>query len=184
MSEREAEIDRYRAVYADDPEYRMKGVREGLVKDLIERYVIAAKYTSMLDVGCGRGEVVDWMRAKGVNCWGIDPAAPRHDYVVAQPATDIPFADDKFEVVTMFDVIEHLPVGDDMEACAELARVAQRRIILNASNRSAMHPVHGELHINRRPYDEWDRLFREWYKGSAVSLVSRHWKGFSWVIDL
>jgi SAM-dependent methyltransferase len=45
---------------------------------------------------------------------------PRVRFVVAD-ATDLPFADESFDVVTFFDVLEHIP--DDARAAAEALRV-------------------------------------------------------------
>ena len=41
-----------------------------------------------------------------------------------------------------------------------------------------------ELHINRRPYDEWDALFRHWFSGTVTRLKNRVYVSEGWRIDL
>ena len=81
--------------------------------------------------------------------------------VVQALAHALPFEDDAFDTVTMFDVMEHLLSEDTAAVCVELARVARRRVLLTVHNGS--HRYRGtELHINRRPdYATWtDELGR------------------------
>ena len=46
--------------------------------------------------------------------------------VTLAPAWDTPFPDKSFDVVTMWDVIEHINAGDDERACREIARLCRR----------------------------------------------------------
>jgi ubiquinone/menaquinone biosynthesis C-methylase UbiE len=85
----------------------------------------------------------------------------------------LPFADGSFDVVTMFDVIEHLIPGDDEAACRELRRVARKHVMISANNMPSIRLLGVDLHINKRPYDEWDRLFREWFAPATVTQLPR-----------
>jgi len=127
---------------------------------------------TLLDVGCGRGEVVNhWDARSGCEAYGIDPVSIGDQLNIRQGlAHELPFPDDFFDYVTMFDVIEHLLPGDDKAACMELARVAREGILLTAADFS--HVVRGvELHINRRRYQEWHRLFGWWFLGYRVEWL-------------
>jgi hypothetical protein len=90
----------------------------------------------------------------------------------------------------MLDVIEHLIPGDDERACRELGRVARRHIIVTANNRPSMRHIGEDLHINKRPHEEWDRLFRGWFAPAEVTWLKkmRHDQGTNasaaWRIDL
>lgn len=165
-----AEVAKYTACY-ELPKYRMKDDRArqalGALSDLPWR-------GSYLDVSCGRGEALAHARAIGfAEVQGTEVVekllGPSVRYALAW---DLPFPDKSFEVVSLFDVIEHLLPGDDERTCRELARVAGRAILLTASNRESSH--NGvELHVNRRPYEEWDGLFRQWFEGAEVTWLHK-----------
>jgi SAM-dependent methyltransferase len=88
---------------------------------------------SALDVGCGTGQTALRLarRPEIGSVVGLDPSAEalaharrRHDLpLVRGSALDLPFEDSSFDVVTCFDVLQHLPPGGDRRAAAELRRV-------------------------------------------------------------
>lgn len=181
--DRESEVAKYRACY-QDPNYRMGRPRmldaQGDVAGLPRR-------GSYLDVGCGRGEMLAFAEREGFSpvrgVEALDELADGERIVVGRGHA-LPFPDKAFDVVTLFDVIEHLVPGDDEATCKELARVARHHIVLTANNRPSTH--YGvELHINRRPYQEWDGLFRQWFPGT-VSWLRKNSPSISetWRIDL
>ncbi len=147
---------------------------------------------SYLDVGCGRGEMLGHAMVLGFNpVMGAEvvPSLVDGVRVLWGEVHDLPFADAMFDVVTMFDVIEHLLPGDDELACRELARVAKRHILITANNKTSQLAIGEELHINRRPYEEWDELFRGWFGSGAARLRStdqrrRHDFSPTWRVDL
>ncbi len=85
----------------------------------------------ILDAGCGGGLLLDELRRHGaVRAVDSDPgavaAAARRgvaESVDVAPVDALPFADASFDLVTSFDVLEHLP--DDRAALVELRRVAR-----------------------------------------------------------
>ncbi len=86
-----------------------------------------------LDVGCGTGQTAVRLarRPEIAGVVGLDPspealahARQRHDFpLVLGSALDLPFDDAAFDVVTCFDVLQHLPERADRRAAAELRRV-------------------------------------------------------------
>lgn len=143
---------------------------------------------SYLDVSCGRGEMLTHAERMGfgpVQGTEIVPGLIDGRRVIRAEVHALPFADRSFDVVTMFDVIEHLIPGDDEMACRELERVARKHIVLSANNLPSRGLGGVELHINRRHYDEWDALFRSWFSGK-VTWSSKGRKHFSetWLVDL
>jgi ubiquinone/menaquinone biosynthesis C-methylase UbiE len=145
-----------------------------------------------LDVGCGRGEMLGHAAVLGFNpVMGVEvvPALVDGRRVLHGEVHDLPFPDSMFDTVTMFDVIEHLLPGDDELACRELARVARRHVLVTANNKSSQLAVGEELHINRRSYDQWGELFREWFGPGVTRLCStggfkRHDYSPTWRVDL
>lgn len=143
---------------------------------------------SYLDVACGRGEMLRHAEALGfspVQGTEIVPALIDGSRVIYGEVHALPFPDKSFDVVTMLDVIEHLIPGDDEKACRELARVARRHILLTANNRESKKAIGEELHINRRPYEEWDSLFRSWFPGRVRWIKEpRNYISETWRVDL
>lgn len=182
---REAERDKYVKAY-QAPNYHMGGTR---MAHAMEDIRALDPGQSFLDVSCGRGEMLDFADSLGyedVIGTEIVPELIAGDVRVQLGYVhDLPFADERFDVVTMLDVIEHLIPGDDERACSELLRVARRHIILTANNKPSRSLLGEELHINRRPYEEWHELFQRWFSGCKVTWIKRgRTVSETWRIDL
>ena len=88
----------------------------------------------VLDAGCGTGLNLEWLRryAPPENIFGLDYSADAIDFckernlknLVQGSATDLPFADESFDLITSFDVLVQL-FGDsgDAQAINEMFRV-------------------------------------------------------------
>lgn len=142
---------------------------------------------SYLDVSCGCAEMLDYAEALGYETVAgteIVPGLLEDPRVQYAEVHALPFGDDAFQVVSMFDVIEHLLPGDDELACLELERVASEHILLTANNRSSMNHAGDNLHINIRSYEEWHALFTEWFGGNVTRLGNRNYVSAAWRVDL
>lgn len=184
LEERRAiEHQKYVRAYTES-EYAMGGRR---MADTL-RDLGAIPRGSLLDVGCGRGEILDQAAAMGfapVRGVEVVPALIDGARVVRGEVHALPFEDDSFDVATMFDVIEHLIPGDDELACRELGRVARKHILVTANNETSQRATGEELHINRRAYDEWDSLFRAWFPGTVTRIPGeREHPSQAWRVDL
>ena len=183
---REAERAKYELAYVH-PNYRMREGRQDASKADLRG--VAAHGYYYLDVSCGRGEMLDYAESLDFACVQGTEIVPAlidpYKGVCRAYAHDLPFCDGSFHVVSMFDVIEHLIPGDDEAACRELRRVASKHILITASNKASVHNGH-DLHINKRPYDEWERLFKQWFQPFAHITRMPPRKGASehWRIDL
>ncbi len=109
----------------------------------------------LLDVGCGRGEILRHCMRMGVEAYGVDYAdaatAMSRDVILAEQeqtavpagvyrsdAKKLPFPTGYFDRVLMFDVVEHLHPWELHEAMLEVRRVLKddgRFIIHTAPNR-------------------------------------------------
>lgn len=93
---------------------------------------------STLDVGCGRGSLVEALLANGVDALGVDVSgvAFRNSPLVESgrlqvgSALSLPFADNRFENVTAINLLENIDLVDVPQVLAELRRVATRYLLL------------------------------------------------------
>lgn len=113
---------------------------------------------SVLDIGSGRGAflwpLVHTFPALPVTCVDVldyriaDIMAACNggiEQVVAQQANvlDLPFATDAFDLVTMLEVLEHIP--DTVKALSEICRVARRFLLLSVPSKEDDNPEHIHL---------------------------------------
>ena len=105
---------------------------------------------SVLDVGCGRGELLDLLGDfHAVGC-DISPRASGDRQVVQAFAESLPFADNSFDTVVCTHVLEH--VRDLPAAMSELRRVASSRIIVVVP-RERPYRFGFNLHVTFFPYE-------------------------------
>lgn len=179
--EQQAEIDKYEHVYRTYPDYRMGGSRK---KQAEADLALTNARLSYLDVGCGRGEMLAY--AKDVLGFDIVHGTETVRQLYNQPnceyalATDLPFKDNEYDVVSCLDVLEHLLPADTERALTELSRVARHSLLLTANNKPSK-SLGYELHINKRPYAEWDQLIRDTCGGhvqwlnAGIDTISETW---------
>ncbi|MBO0722317.1 MAG: class I SAM-dependent methyltransferase, partial [Blastocatellia bacterium] len=90
----------------------------------------------ILDAGCGTGGNLEWLARYAGNgrVVGIDLISTaiefcrkrNHEHLVQASATDLPFADESFDLITSFDVLAHIQGrGADERAAREMFRVVK-----------------------------------------------------------
>jgi len=106
--------------------------------------VISIKPIKVLEIGVGNGFVTRYLREKGVNVTTLDIV---HDLKpnVAGSVLEIPFADETFDVVSCYEVLEHLPYSDFREALGEIQRVSQRCVILSLPDVTTSYRIYLKL---------------------------------------
>jgi len=91
-----------------------------------------------LEVGCGEGVIAEklWRRWGEVVALDLPDAGLRDDWRTRQgprylhaSAHQLPFADNRFDVVVAAEVLEHLP--DPVGGLHEMARVGRRHLVLS-----------------------------------------------------
>lgn len=135
---------------------------------------LVQRHTRVLDVGCGHNEFVKaWRKLKqpepttrelveqllGHKCCGVDFACRSADLMA--PATALPFTDGQFDLVTAFDVLEHLPEHEVLPALREMARVSRWYCFSIATAPSRILWQGQNLHPTVRPLDWWHDRIRE-----------------------
>lgn len=164
-NQRLQEMAKYVHAYKHEP-YKMGDQRKASAQGLL---MAAPGRDSYLDIGCGRGEMLEYANELGfahIEGTEVVPALIARDRVRFAMAHHLPYDDGEFEIVSCLDVLEHLVAEDTEAVLREIDRVASRQIILTANNRPSK-SLGVELHVNKRPYDEWDTLIRENMTGSV-----------------
>ncbi len=109
------------------------GMRE-ITASLLDSLLVEKRDRVILDAGCGTGGNLEWLRRYAGNgrIIGLDFVGTAlgfcrqagHRYLVQASATDLPFADESFDLVTSFDVLVQIPgAGADEQAIREMYRV-------------------------------------------------------------
>ena len=140
---------------------------------------------TLFDVGCGRGEMIEYANIIGFHAEGCETVPE----LIGGPvqyglAHELPADTNGFDIVTMFDVMEHLTEDDCFAAIEEITRVARKHILLSISNRPSI--VNGiDIHITKKPYSEWDAILRDmmpgtvrWYTNTSCQICDM------WRIDI
>jgi len=99
---------------------------------LLEKYIVGKK---ILDIGCGLGFYTDYLSKQGHDSWGVDfvtdfinqAKKSRQGNFVLGKAEQLPFEDNSFDTVILFDILEH---GDDKVFLSEAKRVSRKRVLL------------------------------------------------------
>jgi 2-polyprenyl-3-methyl-5-hydroxy-6-metoxy-1,4-benzoquinol methylase len=99
--------------YVAQFEYRKSQLGAERYQYLIERLGLDPKAARVLDVGCGSGTVLAALQDRGVTCRGLDvnPGAIafcRSKGLDVAPGDLADEPDSAYDVITMFDVVEHL----------------------------------------------------------------------------
>lgn len=113
----------------------------------------------VLDVGCGHNEFAKSLREMGVDAKGADPACPGADvvYPLNRKLGWVVYKDTtiRADVVTSFDVLEHLPPSEIGEALEALKLLAPR-FVLSIDYRPSINMLDGaNLHETVQPESWW-----------------------------
>lgn len=128
-----------------------------------------------LDIGCAKGYLVQELLENGINAYGIDNS----EYAIKNAlslvrkkiqkgsVSKIPFEYEKFDVVSLFDVIEHIHPKDTEKAINEIHRVLKPNgvLILTTVNPCYIGPwITDFTHINVRPQKYWKIVLEKKFK--------------------
>ncbi|MBL4698340.1 MAG: class I SAM-dependent methyltransferase [Phycisphaerales bacterium] len=128
-----------------------------------------------LDVGCGVGFVVELLNtypyrfeAHGtdVSPTAVEQASKRNsqDRIKLSDGSALPYDDASFDLVTCFDVLEHIDEHEVEQFCNELRRVARPGATIMCSvalrEASAIDLFGDNVHRTVRPFDWWAQYLR------------------------
>jgi SAM-dependent methyltransferase len=119
----------YPRMYRVEKEHWWFAARLGIFLHYLDRRVHATPQTRVLDVGCGTGAVLEEF-SRRYQAFGIDPSEQAIEFCRQRGLTNVwagllnDFQHDKpYDLITMFDVVEHVP--DDIG----LLKEARRRLV-------------------------------------------------------
>lgn len=138
--------------------------RQNIIRMFITQY--REHYNTVLDIGCGSGHFLWGIKDISTNRFGID----EHDYntawhtVIQGDARNLPFEDARMDLVTMLDVLEHIPESD--KALREIYRVIKPDGLCVLTV-----PAFQFLYS---PYDKNNNHVKRYCKGDLCSKLERN----------
>jgi SAM-dependent methyltransferase len=142
-------------------------VRRKWIFDRINKYIRPP--AGVLEVGCGTGNISNFLTQKGYQVIGcefhaeaIHTAWPGFK-IVQGDANNLPFEDNRFDIVGLFDVIEHF--HDDIPPVKEAVRVVRDGgiVALTVPAREELWSYIDEVSLHKRRYtkETVKKIFRE-----------------------
>jgi ubiquinone/menaquinone biosynthesis C-methylase UbiE len=167
-------------------------VNDDLWADHISRYAFAARFataTRALDLGCGTGYGAREIALRARHVVGIDVAndavkyahenfgAPNTTFVQAS-ATTLPFASASFDLITAFEVIEHLSDWKSLLAEARRVLAPAGVVIISTPNKlyyaeSRMLDGPNPYHEHEFEYEEFRTALEEFFPHVAMLVQNR-----------
>ena len=139
----------------------------------------------ILDIGCNYG---NFLLNCSPNAVGIDlrnePLRQCSNLVIQASGIDLPFKDSYFEVVFLWDVIEHVPIGKEVELLKEINRVLTTNgvLMLSTPSNNLLSILFDPAYFLRRHRHYSENEVRTMLKQSSFQLVSMTTKGDMWDI--
>jgi SAM-dependent methyltransferase len=165
-------------------------VNPDLWAEHFSRYVFAARFASakqVLDIGCGAGYGTAELAKHASATVGIDVAVDALNYARSHypnvrfeqaPASALPFADQSFDLITAFEVIEHL--NDWRQLLAEARRVMRHNgtFFVSTPNKSYYAESRSQdgpnpFHVHEFEYNEFTTALREFFP--SVTIYLQNW---------
>lgn len=127
---------------------------------IADRIVADIHPMRVMDAGCAIGLLVEALRGRGVEAWGVDISAHAiervHDPVRAfcrAGSIAEPF-DGRYDLITCIEVVEHMPPTDAERAVANLCAHADD-VLFSSSPIDHREPTH----VNVHPPEHWAEMF-------------------------
>lgn len=180
----DAEREKYIRVYDAVATYGHTNHAQGIYWYLEER--LDSYRNAMFvaaDIGCGYCEFLQWLRSKSEDfyLYGVDIAVPiDNDFFavnditfVRDAAWNLIFANKSVDLLTAFDVLEHIPAAMLKTTLAEFDRVCKGEMIFSIGHRSSK-KIGIELHQTIQAAPWWHDLLETHFPGRVQIAISRH----------
>jgi len=135
---------------------------------------------AMIEIGCGNGSVLQFLKSKGINIEGGDLFLEALQFcrkrtgvpLYQLDALNTPFADGQYDVVGLFDVIEH--IDDDKALLKEMYRICKPggRIILTVPANKWLWSYFDVISCHKRRYRKKELYQKLRRAGFVVEKIS------------
>ena len=137
--------------------------------NIIDNVINNYSFNTILDAGCGQGDVIKYLLKNGYDCKGVEIS----DFIVKQKSLElfnrgiikisslenIPFDDNSFDIVFSSDVLEHIPEEKIDIVISELCRVAKYDLFLTINLRPSSE--NNKYHITLKSREWWEDKFEK-----------------------
>jgi 2-polyprenyl-3-methyl-5-hydroxy-6-metoxy-1,4-benzoquinol methylase len=139
----------------------------------------------VLDVGCAYGFTTRILAGLGYDTCGVDISGygakqgkilADSQFVVCDAQTNMPFTTETFDLVTCFDVLEHLPFPE--KAIENMFKVCKGTLVCTTPNRKVEKPIrilmrdYDETHISVKSPLQWEKSITEILDYKAFNVES------------
>jgi 2-polyprenyl-3-methyl-5-hydroxy-6-metoxy-1,4-benzoquinol methylase len=126
-------------------------------------FIKTLKVESVLDIGTGKGHFCQWAKQNLCDTvYGLDFAIQPDEKItginfINAPSHEIPLPDKSIDLVTSFDVMEHLHPDYLEKTISEMFRVAKSFLFHSISSRPSYSHINkvGQLHLIQQPMQFW-----------------------------
>lgn len=163
-------VESKKSNYKDYDWDRLKNYFRTTAKHIVDKF----KPSTSLDVGCAKGYLVNSLVELGVDSRGIDPSKyalsnvhPNiKDKFLLGMAQSIPFPENHFDVVTCFDVLEHIPKKDISNVLKEMLRVSKQWLVIRVVTKE----LENDIDLHHEPIQSIDWWHKQ-IKSAGAEIV-------------
>ncbi len=124
-----------------------------------------------LDVGCGTGKLIKWLRFFGIETYGVEISKDAIDiargyirpFIKQGDIVNLPYENNKFNLVLTFDVFEHIEKSKINKAISEVIRVSNKHILnkIYTQENDWINMFHAKdySHISIMTKKRWQEIF-------------------------
>lgn len=164
------EKDKYDKIYKEDLRYADGGELYGSLchaKNVLD-YISTLNFKSVLDIGCGRGQFIELMIKQNKKAFGCDISQVLINKLHLPGAilrwgsmSEIPFQN-SFDLVTAFDVLEHIPEAEIEMSLVELNRVTKKDAIVSLAWHTDK-KWNMDLHVTIKNENWWNTKLKKFF---------------------
>ncbi|MEN6330236.1 MAG: class I SAM-dependent methyltransferase [Methanobacteriaceae archaeon] len=166
-------------IYRDTQDWYL--TKEGYASPLLLDFAAQNAGKSILDLGCATGEYCLQLEKKGFKCTGVDinpqfveKAIKNGVNAFLARGEDLEFADNSFDTVLLFEVLEH--VEKPQNILKEAKRVARKNVLITVPNCSQLSQL-SQFSLTYEHLLERDHV-NFFTKNDLENLISPHFHKF------